>query len=307
MKNILLTGGTGFIGRNVIELFQQNGDRIIALSTHNDGDISILRSYHIDDVLFEEDLDVKNKYQIDCCIHLASYGVKYGDSNIETMIDVNIKLATKVLFFCVNNNCKVFLSAGSCFEYGTQDNLFLNEQCETKPEDIYASSKVASHTLLKTIALKNGIQFIVCRPFGVYGKYEPPHRLLPLIIKHGSEMQRLEMSGGKQLRDFLYVKDVANAFYQIMVSASNFDSADVVNICSGEACSIKTFAEEIIKQKNFDKSLFVFGALPYRQHESMRFVGDNAKIKKLTSWTQKYSLEEGIKDYCECFPNEKND
>ena len=111
MNTIFVTGATGFIGKNLIELLLEKGERIVALSTHNQSDIDILKKYHIKDIIFEEDLALQNEYQIDYCVHLASYGVRFGDADINTMIDVNIKLAAKVMLFCNNNGCKTFLSA----------------------------------------------------------------------------------------------------------------------------------------------------------------------------------------------------
>ena len=232
-------------------------------------------------------------------MHLASYGVRYGDNNIDTMIEVNVKLSAKIMDFCIKNGCKTFLYVGSCFQYGSQNCDFIDENTFLNPEDLYAASKTACEVFLKTLAVKNNIQFITCRPFGVYGKYEPETRLLPLIYNHGINNQPLDMSSGEQIRDYLYVRDVANGFYQIIINSNNFEMVDSVNICSAKPCSVREFAESVIKLKSFDSSLFHFGVLPYRKNESMRFVGNNSKLKELTGWEQKYDLKDGILDFCE--------
>lgn len=296
MSRILVTGATGFIGKNLLDLLISKNEEIIVFSTHSQSDLVLLKEMKIKNILYEEDLE-KNNIPLDYCIHLASYGVNYNDKNLDTMIDVNIKLSSKILTFCINNSCKAFISAGSCFEYGTQFSDFIDETSSLNAEDIYAATKIACHDLLKTIAKKNGLRFLICRPFGVYGKYEPNHRLLPTVFECGIKNKVLDLTSGEQVRDYLYVKDVANAFYEILLNINNFKFFDVVNICSGVPCSVKEFVKEIILINGFDESLFRFGMISYRKNESMRLVGSNKKLLQLTNWTQKYSLKKGLEDY----------
>lgn len=305
MSKIFISGGTGFIGKSLLEILVKERHEVFAYTINNFDEINILRKMGIKHILFENDLE-KNNYKIDACIHLASYGVKYSDNDLSKMIDVNIKLSSKIMRFCENSGCKVFISAGSCFEYGTQNVDKLTEDCPLKPEDSYASSKVAANIILSTMANKSKIKFLICRPFGVFGINEPSTRLLPLIYNAGKNGVSIKLSEGNQVRDYLYVKDVANGFYQVLLSSNNFENGESINICSGIPCKINEFVKNIITLMSFDPVLFKFGALEYRKNESMRFVGSNEKIISKTNWRPMYTVTEGLLEYFN-FMEKQND
>lgn len=297
MKSVLITGATGFIGRNLIELLVKKSIEIYAYVKDNDPGIEWLSKNGVKNFIYESDLQKANQFNINVCIHLASYGVKYTDKDVQTMVDVNIKLAAEIFMFCAKNGCKLFITAGSCFEYGTQEEGKINETALLNPEDLYAASKVSAETILKVMAEKENIKFLIARPFSVYGKYEPAHRLLPLVYDSGKNKKDLNMTAGMQKRDYLYVKDVANAFYEITINANNFSNGEAINICSGEECYIKDFIETIVDVNGFDRNLYHLGAIDYRKNESMYFVGDNTKLLSKTNWHREYNLLDSIKDY----------
>ena len=95
MKSVLVTGATGFIGRNLIELLIKKDIKIYAYVKDNDPGIEWLSKNGVENFIYENDLKKANQFNINTCIHLASYGVKYTDKDVQTMVDVNIKLAAK--------------------------------------------------------------------------------------------------------------------------------------------------------------------------------------------------------------------
>ncbi len=297
MRKVFVTGATGFIGKNLVELLLEKNIKIVAYVLENDPGIEWLRSNGVTEFIYEKDLDRDDAVEFDACIHLASYGVKYTDKDLGLITDINIKLACKILQFSAKNGCKLFLTAGSGFEYGQQAEERIPETAQVAPEDVYAASKVAAETMLGVLAPQLGVKFLICRPFSVYGKYEPAHRLLPLIYGTAKSGKRLDMTAGMQKRDYLYVKDVVNGFYEVAVNADNFTSGEAINICSGEECCLKDFIYAIVDANGFDRGLFNLGAVEYRKNESMYFVGDNTKLLTKTGWKQMYPFEKAIEDY----------
>lgn len=297
MYSVLVTGATGFLGKNLIELLNEKKVNVVAYVLDNDPEMDWLKKSGVTSFIYERDLDASDAVEIDTCIHLASYGVKYTDKDIDTIVDVNIKLACKIMQFCARNGCKTFLTAGSGFEYGQQAQERIKETATVNPEDVYAASKVASETMLKVIAQLIGIKFLIGRPFSIYGKYEPEHRLLPLIYATAESSKKIQMTAGMQMRDYLYVKDVVNGFYEIAVNSQNFETGEAINICSGVECTLRDFIYSIVDINGFDRDLFNLGALDYRKNESMYFIGDNTKIRTRTRWKQEYPFDKAIADY----------
>lgn len=298
MDTILVSGGSGFIGKNFIELcLEKNKFNIIAYINSDDlNGISILKKYSVT-VLTEKTL---NQYDgvIDYALHLASYGVAYNARNVDIMLDVNIKLTAQLLKFCSEHSCKLFINTGSCFEYGTQhiDRPF-REDDELKPEDIYAASKVACENFLRVYSNILNQKTITIRPFGIYGKYEADTRLMPLIFKAGLTNEKIKLTGGEQIRDYLDVKDVVKYIYLLFLNEEKIKKGECFNICSGNPISVKEFIHKIIEICNFDLDLFQFGELEYRKNESMYFVGSNEKLKKLIGNAFETNIETSIL-YC---------
>ena len=276
---VLITGATGFIGRNLIESFLHD-DRysLLALTSKKDSSGQALLNKYKIPWITSENFD-SFEGNIDYCIHLASYGVAYGDRDLNTMIDVNIGLSEKVMRFVSNHSCKLFVNTGSCFEYGTGiANRLITEEDSLNPEDIYAATKVACEDVLKVYSNLLGIKMITIRPFSIYGRYENSQRIMPLVFHSGLTHTPLLLTKGEQIRDYLNVQDVAKSIHSLVVNEQKLQNHESINICSGYPISLKEFITEIIKACGFDYSLFHFGAKEYRKNESMFFAGNNARL-----------------------------
>lgn len=296
METVLLTGASGFIGKNLIERFKKDSHfNILALLDKSDENgKKFLNSYNITSITIDDFPRITQN--IDYCVHLASYGVAYGARDIHAMIDVNIRLASDILKFCAGHSCKCFINTGSCFEYGSlvKDRLIIEED-KLCPDDIYAASKVACETFLGTYSKILNQKMITIRPFGVYGKYENQKRIMPLIFTAGICKKPIDLTGGEQIRDYMDVRDVADCIYRLLLNQENVSNGSSINICSGKPISLKCFIESIIEVCSFDPSLYRFGKVKYRENESMFFCGSNEKLIKIIGPIN-YSLKENIKE-----------
>jgi len=306
----LVTGGTGFVGSNIIKELVERKWEVYALVRKNSSlgykRLNVIKNikFIYAEELFKNncenlnELDLRNSKfnstmpQFDVCFHLAAYGVDYREQNINKIIDGNIKFTMDVLKFCKINKTKKVIITGSCFEYGVNESKRLNEENKLNPQSYYSIAKVACENMASLYAKTNNIKLITIRPFGSFGEGEGVHRFVPQLMKSVILNENMNMTAGEQVRDYLYIKDLVEAY--ITLSVKDVPLYEAYNVCSGVEIKIKDLAIEVAKITNNSLKLFNFGAVPYRKNEVMHFVGDNSKIKKYTDWTPKYTLEEGL-------------
>lgn len=295
---VLVTGATGFIGSNLIDRLINDGHDVYALirpKTTN-GTKRLEKYKNINFIQSTpENLDkVKDLPVFDICFNLASYGVDYRQQNTEDMIDGNIKFILNIIDFCEKNKTKMLVHTGSCFEYGVNEAKPLKETDNLNPHSLYAASKVSSVFMANTYAKIKGVKMITIRPFGVYGANEGMHRLVPQLIDCVINNKKLDMTEGEQIRDYLFVNDLVDAYIKIATDY-RANVYDIYNVCSSQEISIKKLVEKICDIYDYDISNFNFGNIPYRKNEVMYFVGDNSKIYNDIEWKPTTSLEDGLK------------
>lgn len=296
---VLVTGGTGFIGSNLINKLVDDGQEVYVLVRPNSlNGIKRLEKYKNIKILnmsVEDLVKIENLPQFDICFNLASYGVDYRNQDPYEMIDGNIKFVIRLIDFCNKNKTKLLVHTGSCFEYGINTKKIpLKETDELNPHSLYASSKVASVIMANTYAKIRNVRLVTIRPFGVYGPNEGMHRLVPQVIDTILNNKKLAMTEGEQIRDYLFVGDLVDAYINLSTD-SRTKIYDIYNVCSSEPISIRQLVEELCKIYNYDISNFNFGSIPYRENEVMYFVGDNSKIYNDILWKPKTQLADGLR------------
>lgn len=306
----LVTGGTGFIGSNLIKDLITREWEVYALVRNNStlgykrlNEIKNINYVYAED-LFNYDYDKSVKIlkgnirgkiilpQFDVCFHIASYGVDYRQQNINEIIDGNIKFTIDVLNFCKENRTKKVVNTGSCFEYGINEKEKLTEEHNVRPQSLYGAAKASAVMIANTYAKKYNIPLVTLRPFGIFGENEGIHKLVPQIMKAIILNERLKMTFGEQIRDYLYIEDLVNAY--IAIGSHSVPLYEVYNVCSSSEMSIKELVVKTVDIAKSDLELFEFGAVPYRKDEVMYFVGENWKMREYTGWKPQYSLVEGL-------------
>jgi len=307
----LVTGGTGFVGSNLIKELVRKNWEVYALvrkkSSLGYGRLKNIEGIHyiyVEELFRHNDkglkeiatkkVDFKNILpQFDVCFHLAAYGVDYHQQNIRELIEGNIDFTMDVLNFCKENATKKTIITGSCFEYGLNEGKKLNEEDRVNPQSMYGSAKAASVIMARVFAEKNNIPLVTVRPFGVFGENEGIHKLVPQLMQAVILNKTMEMTSGEQVRDYLYIKDLIEAY--ITIALTDVPLYEVYNVCSGVEVKVKDIAMEVAKFADGSSNLFNFGSVPCRENEVMHFVGDNSKIKNHTKWEPKYSLQNALK------------
>lgn len=287
MKKVLLTGATGFIGRHTIPYLLSEGYEIHAI-TRNDQFLSPLVQNHQADLFNDSDIkQLIRTIQPSHLLHLAWYA-KHGkfwssEINLEC-VKSSIQLIQE---FAVNGGKRIVI-AGSCAEYEWGPNP-CDELCTPiKPHSLYGSSKAALYQLIKAYALQKNLSFAWGRIFFLYGPFEYKERLVPSVIQKLLDQTIASCSHGNQIRDFMHVEDVANAFVTLLSS----DIQDAINIASGQNVSIKDLINRIgIKLSSLEKVQYGSVAAP---NDPPIITANVNRLTHELKWSPKYCLDIGL-------------
>ena len=231
-----MTGASGFIGGHLVEALLASGARVIALTRPSSRLAESLRDRVecIDWTLAGLDAALGPRH-VDCLYHLAAYGVRPADIDVEIMLRVNVGMATELVRLCERRNAGLLI-AGSNSEY--RQPVIYNTVTEQSPLEIgklYGSSKAAGSILASTLANEVGVRLRVLLLFNVYGPGEPSHRLLVNLTMGLKANRRVALTAGTQVRDFVYITDVVEAFIAAAarISQESSPTTAIWNVCTG--------------------------------------------------------------------------
>jgi nucleoside-diphosphate-sugar epimerase len=304
---ILLTGATGFIGSQVARVLAEGGDEVHALVRPESKLLARLDDIREKVRIVSGDLsrvdDLSDKLarvEADACIHMAWYVApgEYLTSPRNTeFLASSIRLAT----IMADSGCKRFVGAGTNFEYAN-DAGWLSEESPTRPNSLYAASKLALFHVLEQMAILRDIRFAWARIFYQYGPEESEKRLVPAVILPLLRGQEARVTAGEQVRDFLHVSDVARA----IVAIAKSDLRGAVNVASGKPITVRDMCltiEEIVREGagggdaggGEKRGRLALGAIPYRQGDPM-FVCANVGKLRSVGFTPRFDLRAGLVD-----------
>jgi len=271
-KKFLLTGATGFVGRQVLKNLLDRQFEVRVVVRKNKEIFLKEKNLKIEiittDDLFEESIDwwEKKCKGIDTIIHTAWYAEpgKYLKSlkNIDCLIG-SLNLAKGA----IQAGVKRFVGIGTCFEYDLSNGV-LSINTPLKPITPYAAAKAGLYTFLSQLLPSQSVEFSWCRLFYLYGEGEDERRLVPYIHKQLSVGKKVELTSGEQVRDFLDVVEVGKLIVDVATGKKN----GPINICSGTPISIRQLAEKIADVYG-RRDLLVFGARPDNLVDPPRVVG----------------------------------
>ena len=245
---------------------------------------------------------IVNKINPAFIIHLATYSNYRNQSDVEQMIEINIKGTLNLLIASKNINYKMFINTGSSSEYGIKDKP-MKEKDVLAPISFYATTKASSTFLCQAFAKEYKKTIVTLRPFSVYGPYEEENRFIPTVIKAIIENKPIKLTSEDQRRDFIYIEDVVDIYTKTLFYGKKL-SGQILNVATG----IEHTNDEVVQNlfKVMGKKVKIEkGAFPKRLWDTPHWVADISKAKKYLNWKPKFSLEDGLKKTYLWFKNEK--
>ncbi len=305
-KNILITGGAGYIGSHIIEVLIRNKKKIFIadnLSTGHKRLINKKAKFHKVDILKSKkirDIIIKNK--IDSVIHLAAnliigegekYPKKYFKNNV---------LGTKnLLKACINTTIKNFVFSSSAAVY--KDGQYkVHENSAIKPKSVYGKTKIKAEKIIKQFCKRNKINYCILRYFNIAGS--SPSGKIGLINKSDHLFKNfsreiikkrpiLKIYGdnyntkdGSCIRDFIHVSDIAEIHYKVLEKINKSNVSKILNCGYNKGVSVFEVANSFKKQSRKKVEIMVSEK---RKGDLAKIIASNNKLQKFIKWKPKFN------------------
>lgn len=296
--NILLTGVTGFIGKNLSVKLLDDNHSVYALVRKNssikeiDTRICVL-------VMDESYLGINefiNSNNIEGIINLATYFVaNHRHSDIDKLIDSNILFPLKILDSIRDGNVKWFLNTGTVWQNFNNSNHYC-------PTNLYSATKQSLDDLIKFYDAVTDCKFTTLKVCDTFGHNDTRKKLVDVLFSLSkSDLSKLDMTPGDQLLDILYIDDVINGYLKLINHLNSNDKSKIKNeylLSSKKKIKLKDLIKifENVLNKNLPINL---GGKQYRDREVMDPWNSGNLVP---GWKNSNTLENSIKIYI----NEKN-
>ena len=269
-KKVLITGATGGIGQSLTPFFLKQGYEVQAITRDLEYSKKLSWFNEVDFIQLDlkEGLDSLEINPDISVVHLAWQGLPNYKSDFH--ITENLPMNYNFIKSLIERGVKHIMITGSCAEYGMQ-NGEIKSSTPSKPNTQYAQAKDSLHKKLRILQDDYQFELKWARLFYIYGEGgKRNNSILKQLDKAIENKEKIfNMSGGKQLRDYLAIEEVVAQLFSLFENYKN----GTFNICSGQPVSIKQLVEDHIKKRNSKIELNT-GYYPYLDYEPMEFWGE---------------------------------
>ena len=295
--HILITGGLGFIGNNLVN-FLSNSHKISLYDNYSNSkqinDFSQKNIQIIKGDIQNYNLLKKSLINIDCVIHLAAQiDVQRSIINPDETYEINIKGTENLLDACLENNVSNFIAASSAAVYGDPTSIPLSENSQLNPLSPYGKSKMIMEQKISNFSLKHNINSISLRFFNIYGKNQNAAYagVISKFLQNIKQNEPLLIFGsGDQTRDFIAIEDVVSA---INCAISNIDKkfGKIYNVGTGNSISLNELAQIML---NISKKDLPINHIKMKSGDILQSQSNIDLIKNELSFIPKINIKNGL-------------
>jgi UDP-glucose 4-epimerase len=289
-RKVLVTGGAGFIGSQIVDALVARGDHVIVY------DSLVAKQHHINKNSFFEHADVRDLEKllkscegVDTIFHLAALPrVQHTIDEPHETFQVNVGGTLNVLEAARKAKVRRVIFSSSGAIYGNQEQVPFVETMPEMSQSPYGTHKYIGEKLMHQYAWLYGVETVCLRYFNVYGPRLDPHGAYALVVgaflRMAKEGKPLTITGdGTQTRDFIHVSDIVRANL-LAADSEKVGSGEVLNIGFGKESSVNELAEHFNHPVEY---------VPARL-EPKRALADSSRANSLLDWQPLVALADGI-------------
>jgi NAD dependent epimerase/dehydratase len=313
-KKVLVTGAEGFIGSHLTERLVELGADVTALVQYN--------SFNNWGWIDSFSKEMKNSINVvtgdireydgmkrivkgnEVVFHLAALiAIPYSYQSPMAYIRTNVEGTANVLEACREYDVEKVVHTSTSETYGTALYVPIDEKHPMQGQSPYSASKIGADKMAESFYRSFNTPVATLRPFNTYGPRQSARAVIPTIITQIlSGANEIKLGDLTPTRDFNFVKDTAEAF--VKAAESDNTIGEVINAGSNYEISVKDTIDLIVKIIGKDvKIICDEQRIRPKNSEVNRLWADNTKIKELTGWKPKYTLEDGLRETIEWMKN----
>ena len=288
-NNILIVGGTGFIGYHLAKKSLKKGWQVTSISSKPPKKIRHLPKvkYMLCDITKKKSLIRNIRKSFNYVVNLGGYVDHSNKKKTFESHYIGCKNLTEIF---LKKAPIAFVQMGSSAEYGNVKSP-QKENAKCNPKSVYGQAKLLSSIYLIDLFKKQKFPSTILRLYNTYGPRQDLNRCIPIVISGCIKNKKFPCSKGNQFRDFLHIDDVVNA---ILKSLTNKNAkGQIINIGSGKPRKIKNIIEYV--KKILKGGYPLFGKVKLRKDEILKVYPDINKAKDKINWRPKILFKEGLK------------
>ncbi len=299
-SKILIPGGTGFLGYHLSSSLIKKGWIVHSISKFKPKKNRTVKGvkYIFCDVRNKKKLKVKLDSYYDYIVNLSGY---VDHSRNKSIHKIHFEGCKNLILNFWKKKPKKFIQIGSSVEYGKikSPQKEINKVSVSKIKSVYGRSKLLSTNYLLKLCKEKKFPVIILRPYLIYGPGQSLDRLIPITILNCMKNNSFNCSTGKQIRNFMYVKDFSKVLYKFLFIKTN---GEIINIGSQKNYKVKFIISRI--RNLIGKGNPRYGKIKLRKDEPLSLFPNLIKFKKFIKFRNETKIDEGLKKTISYYQNE---
>ena len=307
VRNILITGGAGYIGSHITEILLKKYKKVFLIDNLSTGHRKLINKKA---KFFKLNIHNKNrvkkiikKYKIDSIIHLAAHLIiGEGQKKPKKYFKNNVLGTQRILEACKKTTVKNFIFSSTAAIY-KEGQYKVSENSLIKPKSVYGKTKIKAENLIKNFSKKNKINYGILRYFNIAGSSstgkiglinkKSDHLFKNFSIELMKKKPKLKIYGtdyktkdGSCIRDFIHVSDIAEIHYLVLEKINKLNTSKILNCGYNKGTSIMEVAKEFQRQSSKKVDIVYTNK---RKDDLIKIIATNNKLKRFIKWRPKFN------------------
>ena len=299
MERVVITGATGFLGRNLARVCLEQGMEVYALVRPDSVNLKNLPDHpnlHRVGCSLEQAADcVEQIGRADGFFHFAWGGVNRQEIDSPEVQARNVAGSLECVRAAHALGCGVFMDAGSRVEYGTPG-VVMQEDIPCEPVNQYGKAKLEFYRKALLLCEELGMKYFHLRFFSVYGSGDHPWSIISTLVRELPEGERVSLSACRHLWNFMYIEDAVQAVYELYRHADRNPSA-IVNVAGEDTRPLRSFVEEI-HEITGRRGKLEYGTFVQAKEGALSIRPDISRLRAFTagSYEERFTFRRGIEE-----------